>query len=85
MIRHSIVEGHFAIGGVIWLNENITLDDAWIVSHEWGHLVQERILGPLYIPIIAIPSAISSRTNSLEDHRNQWFERNASWIGGVSR
>ncbi|MEQ9366389.1 MAG: RHS repeat-associated core domain-containing protein [Leptospirales bacterium] len=44
-------------------------------DHEFGHTWQNRILGPLYIPVIAIPSFISAATNTPAEHRNQWYER----------
>ena len=49
------------------------------INHEWGHLMQERILGPLYIPKIAIPSVLSLLLDP-DNHDSRWFERNADWL-----
>lgn len=27
-------------------------------NHEWGHSVQSRILGPLYLPVVGVPSTL---------------------------
>ena len=42
----------------------------WLIKHEFGHVIQSRILGWLYIPIIVIPSYIwyqCSKLNNLPD------------------
>ena len=75
VIRHDIREGSAAIFGTIWLNRNA--DGTWIVGHEWGHTIQESILGtPSYFLVIAIPSLI---TSSRPDHHKMPWERNADW------
>lgn len=56
------------------------------VMHEYGHTIDSRIWGPLYLPVIGLPSLISvknSRTiyhKSLRTttHRIKWYERSAS-------
>lgn len=40
-----------------------------IIIHEYGHTVQSIILGPLYFPVIAIPSAVWCMTPALEKRR----------------
>ena len=50
--------GAMAIGGTIWLPEHE--DRGWVVLHEWGHLVDERILGPkVYFSKVGVPSTFS--------------------------
>lgn len=44
------------------------LDDRLLV-HEYGHTVQSLILGPLYLPIIGIPSAIWLNTPRFSQRR----------------
>ena len=37
--------------------------------HEYGHTIQSAILGPLYLLVIGIPSAIWANTPALEEAR----------------
>lgn len=32
--------------------------DARLLTHEYGHCLQSLVLGPLYLPVIALPSAV---------------------------
>jgi len=43
-------------------------------EHEYGHTIQSRILGPLYLSKIAIPSGYTSNFRSNEYHNNCWYE-----------
>lgn len=40
------------------------IEDTWTVGHEHGHQIQSRYLGPLYLFVIGIPSAIHNIWNS---------------------
>ena len=72
---------HYFYKGVIateWhRNEGLSLglfifawpDDERVVVHEYGHCIQSALLGPLYLPIIGIPSAIWANTPALEQAR----------------
>jgi hypothetical protein len=72
-------------GGIILLS-NSAKDDRYGISHlrhEYGHVVQSRLLGiGTFGIIIGIPSMISIMTNP-RDHHNQWFEIWADQLGGV--
>ncbi len=63
-------DGAFTLGTYI----NLTTYDAGLVMHEYGHVQQSLMLGPLYIPVIAIPSLISMRLNP-NGHESFWTER----------
>ena len=47
-----------------------------IFAHEYGHTIQSRILGPLYVPLVAPPSFVGSGLDKigLHDHDNEWYE-----------
>ena len=45
------------------------LDDRLLV-HEYGHTIQSLILGPLYLPIVGLPSVIWFRTPRLSQRRH---------------
>ena len=40
-----------------------------IIIHEYGHTIQSVILGPLYFPVIGIPSAVWCMIPALEKRR----------------
>jgi hypothetical protein len=63
-------------------------------AHEWGHTFQSRLLGPLYLPLVGVPStmrvlyAIAHReitgrrwTGYFDGYPERWADR----LGGVPR
>lgn len=51
------------------------------LRHEYGHVIQSRLLGiGTFGIIIGIPSIISILTDP-DNHHNQWFERWATSLG----
>ena len=56
LLESKKVLSAFSIGNVIAYNP----DYSFALSHEFGHTIQSRILGPLYIPGIVIPSFLSA-------------------------
>lgn len=47
-----------------------------IIVHEYGHTIQSLILGPLYLPVIGLPSLIWNNVPALERRR---IRRNYSY------
>ena len=57
VVRQGIEpDGACSILGTIWLGTNFSLGKDSVIRHEFGHSVQERLLGPSYLTTIAIPS-----------------------------
>ena len=60
--------GSMAMGMFIFVSRHIPLKDLeneqpgtyeeHILSHEYGHTVQSAVLGPLYLPVIGLPSIV---------------------------
>ena len=93
VIRHELpFVTSWAICGTIFLNHDLDdnenrMDD---FNHEWGHTQQEKELGLMYIPMVAIPSVgynIASRFDDdlKENYYNMPWERKADLFGGVNR
>ena len=87
VIRHSIPnQTSCAIGGVIFLNRDelsTKPESIETVKHEYGHTVQESILGSYkYIKYIAIPSL--THRDPTNYYSNPW-ELTADLFGGVER
>lgn len=58
-IKGSVFKGGVSLGMYVFLFGEYESDfKSFIVKHEYGHSRQSKILGPLYMFIIAIPSMI---------------------------
>ena len=62
--------------------QNIKVGDD-MYQHELGHTIQSRILGPLYVTQVGIPSLMSAAFGSEEYHNNSWYEVWANKLGGA--
>jgi hypothetical protein len=45
--------------------------DTDLLAHEYGHCVQSLILGPLYLPLVGIPSVLWSNVPRFERYRRK--------------
>ncbi len=45
-------------------------------AHEYGHTKQSKVLGPLYLSLVGIPSVVGSISDDigLSDHHREWYE-----------
>lgn len=100
--KHSIVTtlnrehtGGFCWGKYIFIDKTSNKD---LIKHEYGHTLQSFILGPLYIPVIWIPSGynlylikkidINDRERYLEAYNEYWKKFPEDWadkLGKVNR
>lgn len=55
--------GGVTLGKYIFINQNYT-DKEFIIKHECGHVIQSKILGPLYLLVIGIPSLLHAWYNN---------------------
>lgn len=84
-------EWGFSLGGVIFGSRT---DSLAVKQHEFGHSVQNAILGPLMLFVISIPSAIRywyrrylykhTEHGPKTSYNDIWFELSASIIGNES-
>lgn len=81
VVRQDVV-GYCSAFGTLWLN---TGNDETDIMHEYGHSIQERLMGPLYWTRIAIPSVINNAfgSNEILDYYSMPWERTADLLGGV--
>lgn len=80
--------GAFALCGSYSQPDSSCYDSEWYYRtrcHEFGHSIQNMFLGPLFIFIVAIPSAIRYWLDLYDklkgDYMDAWFERTASSWG----
>lgn len=80
----------FTIGMFIFTCE---LPGNSLLDHEFGHTVQNAILGPLTLLLVSIPSMIrfwwidirERKGKPVPEYDKIWFEGNATYIGGNLR
>ena len=87
VVRQDVL-GTCSAFGTLWLNN--TDVDIIDVKHEYGHSIQERMLGPLYWTNVAIPSAAyyfydKKITGTSQAYYSTPWERVADFFGGVNR
>ena len=63
-----------------------------LLVHEYGHTIQSLILGPAYLVVIGLPSAVRMNAPFLVRRRNEkgvsyyahYAERSANWLGELA-
>jgi len=81
VVKQTILETCSAFGA-IWSNfDDLEVD----IMHEYGHFVQERILGAAYWPSVAIPSMLYNTFTNTDEYQyySMPWERVADWLGGI--
>ncbi len=85
--RSRRMMGGISLGRYVFLNWSQTTDRT--VFHELGHCRQSRMLGPLYLLVIGLPSLLWAWLGDriAPDKSYYWFytERWADRLGGVKR
>lgn len=80
--------GGVSLGRYIIIHANHASNTSTI-KHEYGHSIQSKILGPLYLFIIGIPSGIHNLLHQIGiakgDYYKYWCEKWADRLGGVER
>ena len=75
---HADIDNAFAYGGFIVSGVN----SENFLSHEYGHLIQERKYGLLYEFLVVVPSLISAMVSeNAAAHGARWFEIEATEQG----
>lgn len=74
--------GSVTLGEYIFTNARVSLST---IRHEYGHIVQSRILGPLYLPVIGLPSilhaAVHNKACKGKEYNHFYTER---WADSLS-
>jgi hypothetical protein len=71
--------GGISLGKYIILSH----DDIDSIKHEYGHSVQSRYLGWLYLLVIGLPSLLWAMFYKGDDYYKFYTEKNADKLGGV--
>lgn len=65
------VSGSLGMGMFLFLNEDHYRKDPHVLIHEFGHAVQSALLGPLFLPVMGIPSFLWCNLPSCRRYRKE--------------
>ena len=85
VVRRSLrMKGGISLGRYIVVNQFSSLGT---IKHEYGHSIQSKRWGWLYLLVIGLQSVLHAALCKCEGHSyyDMWFERNADKLGGVQR
>lgn len=80
----SKMSGGVTLGEYIFLSINSS-EKKLTRQHEYGHVKQSRMLGPLYLFVIGIPSITRAAFNLYKDYYKFYTESWADKLGGITR
>jgi hypothetical protein len=80
-------KGGVTLGKYIFVSQDYK-DLTYVIKHESGHVKQSKILGPLYLLVIGLPSVIHAALHHYvcknPDYYHFYTERWANKLGGVA-
>ena len=82
--RSTKMTGAISLGKYIIANQFSTRED---IKHEYGHCIQSKYLGWLYLIVIGLQSGLHAALCMCRNHNyfDMWFEKWADKLGGVER
>ena len=72
----KLMRGGISLGNFAFLSPTLAKNEATIAHEQLGHTVQSKILGPLYLLIIGLPSLIHAALNNYSCYYDFYTE---SW------
>lgn len=75
--------GGVTLGEYIFVYQNFT-DLSRVIQHETGHVMQSRILGPLYLLVIGLPSIIHAALHKYLSHDNYYHFYTEKWANKLA-
>ena len=77
------MNGGVSLGNYIFLSERSGLKGP-AYDHEFGHCIQSRILGPLYLPLVGLCSGLHCLFHNRKNNYYEfWTEKWANKLGGI--
>ena len=88
-IAPNLLNSGISLGDYIIFDGRIEISETDVL-HEYGHQLQSRFLGPLYLLIVGIPSLIGNIYSRINKKDEKWYyslfpENWADRLGGVCR
>lgn len=72
LMVHMNLRTYFAVGGIIFAGDTRAQNPNRHHRHEYGHILQERQLGLLYLPVVAVPSILYALGIINRPYVEQW-------------
>lgn len=77
------ISGGVSFGSYIFISTNSAMRES-VYDHEFGHCIQSRILGPLYLPLVGLASGIHCLVHDgKSNYYDFWTERWANNLGKI--
>ena len=67
----TIEAGSMSMGRFLFFYPGFRKGDHRLLSHEYGHTIQSLILGPLYLPLVGLPSLLWASLPVFEKRRQE--------------
>lgn len=72
----KLMQGGISLGNFAFLSPTLAKSEATVAHEQLGHTVQSKILGPLYLLVIGLPSLIHASMNNYSCYYDFYTE---SW------
>lgn len=69
-----------SMGDTLFVNPN-SFYGTWMVKHEFGHIIQSRMLGWFFIPLVLIPSILCKKATEAIDKAFPSSEADVNFFG----
>ena len=91
IVTRWAMRGSLGMGMFLFLSERSYDSHPQVQVHEFGHAVQSAILGPLFLPVMGIPSMLWCNLPVCQKLRREkgvsyyrfYPESNANWLGSL--
>lgn len=88
IVTESPYAGNVSLGLFLFVEETDARMKAALYVHEYGHFLQSMILGPLYLPLVGLPSLLWCHLPCFEKQRAEgrsyysfFIEKHANMLG----
>ena len=78
----SRMRGGISLGYFAFLSKGLS-SDITVVRHEEGHMWDSKVMGPLYLPIVGLPSLLNAILRFTGNYYDFFTERWANRHGGL--
>lgn len=75
--------GGISLGNFAFVSPRLT-DEASVAHEQLGHTMQSKLLGPLYLFIIGIPSILNAYFDFTKCYYDFYTEKNANFFAGLT-
>lgn len=82
--KSNFMRGGISLGNFAFVSNGLSKRKESIAHEQYGHTVQSKILGPLYLIIIGIPSILNAWLGFTKSYYDFFTEKNANFFAGLT-